>query len=147
MTLQSNSKPAEGSHPCIQHLETPTWNCCRFRERRKRLGENINGSREHMTMTPETLHHQLVKPQSKSKQRRILTAHNPFHQDLKGRNFYFLAAKLNHAKLPRTESTWSGPKLQSLLGRNPTFSVSTHQTIVRPKDRSIWCGASFNLDH
>lgn len=100
-----------------------------------------------MTMTPETLHHQLVKPQSKSKQRRILTAHNPFHQDLKGRNFYFLAAKLNHAKPPRTESKWSGPKLQSLLGRNPTFSVSTHQTILRPKDRIIWCGASFDLDH
>lgn len=136
MTLQSNSKPAEGSHPCIQHLETPTWNCCRFRERRKRLGENINGSREHMTMTPETLHHQLVKPQSKSKQRRILTAHNPFHQDLKGRNFYFLAAKLNHAKPPRTESTWSGPKLQSLLGRNPTFT--SHYFKAQGQNHMVW---------
>lgn len=104
----------------------PTWNCCRFRERRKRLGENINASSEHMTMTPETLHHQLVKPQSKSKQRRILTAHT--HSTRISREEFLLSCcKAQPCKPPRTESTWSGPKLQSLLGRNHTFSVSTHQ--------------------
>ncbi|KAH9569749.1 hypothetical protein CY35_02G007100 [Sphagnum magellanicum] len=104
MTLQSNSKAAEGSHPCIQHLETPTWNCCRFRERRKRLGENINASREHMTMTPETLHHQLVKQQSKSKQGRVLNAQT--HSTRISREEFLLSCcKAQPCKPPRTEST------------------------------------------
>jgi hypothetical protein len=146
MTLQSNSKPAEGSHPCIQHLETSTWNCWRFRERRKRLGENINASREHMTMTPQTLRHQLVKPQSKSKQRRILTAHT--HSTRISREEFLLSCcKAQPCKPPRTESTWSGPKLQSLLGEKPYLLCLHTSTILRPKDRIIWCGASFNLDH
>jgi hypothetical protein len=108
MTLQSNSKPAAGSHPCIQHLETPTWNCCRFRERRKRLGENINASREHMTMIPETVHHQLVKPQSKSKQPQNSHCTYPFHQDLKGGiSTFLLQSSTMQAPKDRIHMEWT----------------------------------------